>query len=274
MRLRDVSLAITRPTGYPELDAVLAALVDGARSVLEDNFCGAYLHGSFGSGDADEFSDVDFVIVTNEELTAGQVDGLQSLHRRLYALESVWAQHLEGSYIPRRHLRRMDWSHRPFLFLDNGANELVWDSHCNTAVVRWLLRERGAILAGPDPKTLVDPVSPADLRREARVRVREYADWASESTAAGPMSRWTQPYLVLTFCRLLFTLVEGRVAAKREAAEWALRAVDQEWASLIRKAVADRADPWERVHQPAGSDLVERTLRFGDYAVAEAVRRP
>ena len=252
---------------------MLGELVAGARAVLGDTFCGAYLHGSFATGDADESSDVDFVIVSHGDLTDGHIHGLQSLHRRLHALESAWAQHLEGSYIPRRHLRRMDWTHRPFLFLDNGAEELVWDSHCNTAVVRRLLRECGLVLDGPDPKTLVDPVSAADLRREARVRVREYADWASES-AARPMSRWTQPYLVLTFCRLLFTLVEGRVAAKREAAEWALRALDTEWASLIRKAVADRADPWERVHQPAEPHLVERTLRFGDYAVAEAARRP
>jgi hypothetical protein len=252
---------------------VLGELVAGARAVLGDAFCGAYLHGSFATGDADEFSDVDFVIVSHGDLTDDQVHGLRSLHRRLYVLESAWAQHLEGSYIPRPRLRRMDWTHRPFLFLDNGANELVWDSHCNTAVLRWLLREHGVTLSGPDPKTLVDPISAADLRREARVRVREYADWAAESSAAVPMSRWAQPYLVLTFCRLLLTLVEGRVAAKREAAVWALRALDEEWASLIRQAVADRADPWERVHQPAERDLVERTLRFADYAVAEA-RRP
>ena len=251
---------------------MLGELVAGARGVLGDTFCGAYLHGSFATGDADEFSDVDFVIVAHDELDPWQVDGLQSLHRRLHALERAWAQHLEGSYIPRGHLRRMDWTHRPFLFLDNGAEELVWDSHCNTAVVRWLLREHGVILSGPDPKTLVEPVSAADLRREARVRVQEYADWAAESSAAVPMSRWAQPYLVLTFCRLLFTLVEGRVAAKREAADWALRALDEEWASLIRRAVADRADPWGRVHQPAERDLVERTLRFADYAVGEAAR--
>jgi len=253
---------------------VLGDLVTGARISLGDTFCGAYLHGSFAIGDADEFSDVDFVIVSHDDLTDGQVRRLQSLHRRLYTLESAWAQHLEGSYITRRQLRRIDWMHRPFLYLDNGANELVWDPHCNTAVVRWLLREHALVLAGPDPKTLVDPVSASDLRREARVRVREYAEWAPEPAGAGPMSRWKQPYLVLTFCRLLFTLVEGRVAGKRQAADWALRALDEEWASLIRTAVADRADPWIRALQPAERDLTERTLRFAEYAVAEAAQRP
>jgi len=250
------------PTRFPELDAVLAALVDGAQRVLEDNFCAAYLHGSFATGDADEFSDVDFVIVSHEELTDEQQRGLQLLHRRLYALASPWAQHLEGSYIPARDLRHMDWSHRPFFFLDNGAEELVWDGHCNTAVVRRLLREHGLVLAGPDPKAIVEPVSGADLQLEARARVRDYADWAHE----GPMSAWKQPYLVLTFCRLLFTLAERRVAAKREAAEWALEMLDRRWATLIRQALADRADPWQRVHRLADPDVAASTLELADWA--------
>ena len=82
------------PTHYPELNAVLAELVDGARANLGDTVCGAYLRGSFATGDADEFSDVDFVIVTHDVPTAAQEDSLQSLHHRLYALESAWAQHL------------------------------------------------------------------------------------------------------------------------------------------------------------------------------------
>jgi hypothetical protein len=262
-----VRLPGVRPTAYPELNAVLAELVDGARASLGATFCGAYLHGSFAAGDADEFSDVDFVIVTHDEPNAAQEDSLQSLHRRLYAMESTWAQHLEGSYVPRHQLRCMDWSHRTFLFLDNGANELVRDAHCNTAVVRWLLRERGVILAGPDPKKLVDPVTASDLRREALVRVQEYADWAHELSV---MTRWQQPYLVLTFCRLLLTIGTGRVGSKAEAGEWACGALDPEWASLVRQALADRADPWERVSQPAERDLAERTVAFADYAVGAA----
>jgi predicted nucleotidyltransferase len=253
---------VTGPTRFPELNAVLSELVDGARSVLGDDFCAAYLHGSFATGDADEFSDVDFVIVCNDELTDEQQRGLQVLHRRLHALASPWAQHLEGSYIPARHLHRVDWSHRPFFFLDNGARELVWDDHCNTAVVRWLLREHGLVLAGPDPKTIVEPVSGADLQREARARAHDYADWAH----AEPMSAWMQPYLVLTFCRLLFTLANGRVATKREAADWALETLDPQWAPLVRQALADRADPWQRVHSPARPGLAARTLELAAWA--------
>ena len=260
------------PTAFPDLNAVLRELVGAARLVLGENFCGAYLQGSFATRFADIFSDVDFIVVTHEELSGEQEAGLQAMHRRIYMLETPWAQHLEGSYVPASRLRRMDWSRSPFLYLDNGSDRLVFDSHCNTAVVRWLLREHGLALAGPEPRTLIDPVSAPDLQREAAARVHEYAESARESTEAGPMSRWEQSYLVITFCRLLFTLSEGRVASKGEAAAWALETLDHDWHGLIRRAVEDRPDPWERVYQLAEPDLAQHTLQFGAYALKAAMR--
>lgn len=258
------------PTAYPDLNAVLAELVSSVRAILRESFCGAYLQGSFAIGDADVHSDVDFVVVTHDEVTDDELAALQAMHARIYALDVPWAQHLEGSYVPKERLRRVDPLRSELLYLDNGASALIRDSHCNTAVVRWTLREHGVVLAGPDPRELVDPVSADDLRSEAAVGVREYADWAPEPTKAGPMSRWKQPYLVLTFCRLLHTLAEGRVTSKREAGEWAIRELEPEWASLIGRALADRPDPWARVFQRAEPAAIERTLAFAEYAVRVA----
>jgi hypothetical protein len=257
-------------TPFPELDGVLREFLDGVRTSLGDDFCGAYLQGSFAVGDADEHSDVDFVVVVHHEVTPGQLERLQALHSRLHELPVGWAQHLEGSYISKARLRRIDPTRAPLPFLDNGSRALVWDAHCNTAVVRWSLREHGIVLAGPDPAELVDPVSADELRAEARVAVRAYVEWAPEPTIAGPMSRWKQPYLVLTFCRLLHTLETGTVSSKRVAGLWALGALHREWAPLIRRALADRPDPWVRIHQVADSTAAERTLQFAAYAEAQS----
>ena len=260
------------PTAYPELNDVLRELVESVRSILAENFCGAYLQGSFAIGEADLHSDVDFVVVTHEEVGEEQLAGLQELHKRIYGLESPWAQHLEGSYFPETLLRRVDPSRTPLLFLDNGASELVRDEHCNTAIVRWLLREHGVVLAGRDPRQLVDPVSPAELRSEALEVMPEYAAWAHAAAEAGPMSRWQQPYLVLTLCRILHTIHSGTVVSKRESGEWALGALAAEWADLVQRAVADRPDPWRRVHESADPEDVDRTLAFIDYAIDGARR--
>jgi hypothetical protein len=266
------------PTLYPELNAVLEELVSSIRAALGDNFCGAYLQGSFAVGDADEHSDVDFIVAINDELTDEQLASLQTMHKRLYALDSSWAQHLEGSYVPKEALRYVDPEHSPYWYLDNGASELVQDNHCNTAVVRWTLREHGFVLDGPDPASLVEPVTAAQLHAEALAGIDEFVAWAHEpqdrfkdAQGRGPdMSRWKQPYLVLSFCRLLHTLEAGIVASKRQAGEWALGALDPEWVPLIQQALDDRPDPWGRVHQPADPKLEARTLEFANYAASSA----
>jgi hypothetical protein len=150
---------------------------------------------------------------------------------------------------------------------DNGASELIWDSHCNTAVVRWSLREHGVVLAGLEPNTLVDPVTAADLRAEIVAELPEWWDYARLPTKVGSMSRWLQPYVVVSFCRMLHTFTLGRVASKRESGEWALGALDPEWVPLIRRALDDRPDPWERVYQPAAPEDAKSTLAFVDYAI-------
>lgn len=250
----------TGPTAYPELNAVLKDFVESVEATLGENFVGAYLQGSFAVGDADEHSDVDFIVATYDELSDAQVEALQGMHKGIYALESSWAQHLEGSYIPKDELRRVDESRSPYWYLDNGASELIRDNHCNTAVVRWSLRERGVVLAGPDPKSLVEPVSAAQLRREILTTMEEWVAWAHMPTNAGPMSRWLQPAIVLSYCRLLQTFETGRVTSKREAGEWALGALDSEWSNLIQRAMDTRL--------PGGRPgRHQRTLAFVDYAV-------
>ena len=261
---------VAAPTSFEDLNGLLDEFVDGVREILGANFVGAYLVGSFAVGDADEHSDVDWIVATDGEVTSKQEARLGELHARLYALETPWAQHLEGSYVPKERLRRVDPERSPFLFLDNGASELIRDPHCNSAVVRWSLREHGIPLAGPEPETLVDPVPPDVLREEARLVMRESDEWTHAPTKAGGMSRWLQAYIVLSFCRMLYTIATGVVGSKRVAGEWALDALDPEWRALIQQALDDRPDPWARVYQEATAENAERTFAFIRYARVRA----
>jgi len=268
----DISDRVPSPTSFSQLNAVLDELVTSVRSILGDNFHGAYLQGSFAVGDADEYSDVDFIVATHDEVGVEARAALQAMHERLYGLETHWAQHLEGSYVPKDSLRLRDPARRPYLYLDNGSAALELDNHCNTHVVRWSLREHGVTLAGPDPKSLVDPVPADGMRAELVAAVREYAAWAPEPTRAGAMSEWKQIFLVLMFCRMLHTLTTGRVVSKRASGDWALRSLAPEWAGLIQRALDDRPEPWARVHRPADPEVAEQTLKFAEYALAEAER--
>jgi hypothetical protein len=261
-------------TRFPELNDVLERLVDGARSVLGSNFVGAYLQGSFAVGDADEHSDVDFLVVVERELTEREQAELQALQEQLFALPSQWAQHLEGSYVPREQLRRRDPERRPWFYFDNGAVEPAWDPHDNTPVVRWSLREHGVVLAGPETKRLVDPVSADELRAEARRALPEFVAWAPEPTRTGGMSRWKQRLLVLSLCRILHTLDAGIVASKRKSGKWALRVLDPEWHRLIQEALEPHGEPWADLWEPADPQAAERTLAFCEFAVRASAGTP
>ncbi|MBN2588074.1 MAG: nucleotidyltransferase domain-containing protein, partial [Candidatus Fermentibacteraceae bacterium] len=81
-------------------------LVDGARDELGDNLIGVYLVGSLATGDFDADSDVDFLVVTEEEISEENVLSLQAMHTRIHGIGCYPAQHLKGSCISRDVLNR------------------------------------------------------------------------------------------------------------------------------------------------------------------------
>ncbi|MGD8969534.1 MAG: nucleotidyltransferase domain-containing protein [Anaerolineae bacterium] len=164
------------PTPYTELNEVLGELVSRIQGILGDDFVGAYLQGSFAVGDFDRHSDVDFIVVVGDEVTSAQVDALRVMHDQVYALESEWAKHLEGSYLPREVLRQHSRRGEDLWYLDHGARSPIRSDHSNTILVRWVVRERGVRLAGPPPKTLVDPITEEALRAEI---FETLAKWAN-----------------------------------------------------------------------------------------------
>jgi Nucleotidyltransferase domain len=130
------------PTLYTDLNAVLHELVGRVKNDLSDNFIGAYLQGSFAIGDFDTHSDVDFIVITAADISDSQLSALQEVHGDIFDLSSPWAQHLEGSYIPKDALGQFPPSPRLFYYLDNGQQELIRSDHDDCLVVYWVLREK------------------------------------------------------------------------------------------------------------------------------------
>jgi hypothetical protein len=287
-----------RPTPYADLNAVLAELVQRARTLLADNFVGAYLQGSFALGDFDERSDLDFVVVTQEDIPRDQVPALQAMHDALHALPSPWARRLEGSYAPKAILKRWSTTPRdppddprpegwtdpgtsgmaprvyPFLFLGNGERVLVRSEHDNTQVVRWILREKGVVLAGPNPRGLVDAVLPEALREEVK-SLLDRLDIMDEPTITETM--WVQCFMALMTARMLYALATGRIGSKKMAVTFAKQRLEPRFASLVERAWREReARPEEEAelrayfHAKADPDDAAMTLDLIRHARAVA----
>lgn len=259
---------VNHPTPYPELDAVLAELVARVEAMLGDRLVGAYLQGSFAVGDFDVDSDVDFVIVTEDDLGSGEAAALTAMHEEVYRLPSTWAQHLEGSYFPREVLRANREPREELWYLDHGSQVLVRSTHCNTSIVRWVLREQGVALAGPPPAMLVDPIPVEVLRREISATIR---DWGTEilRDPSAFENRFFQGFILLSYCRMLHDLHTGRPGSKRAGAEWAKSHFGGGWPPLIDRAWETRPDPATSVRQEPDRADFEATLRF----VAEVMQR-
>ena len=65
------------PTAFPDLNSLLFDLVARLRTALGSNLCSVYLHGSFAAGGADRHSDVDFIVVTEGEVSETELEAFR-----------------------------------------------------------------------------------------------------------------------------------------------------------------------------------------------------
>jgi hypothetical protein len=177
--------------------------------------------------------------VTQEHLPRDIFDDLKEMHARLRLEPSVWAQKLEGAYLPKVQLRRHDPSHAPIPWLGVDGHFTLETLGSDWILQRWILREKGLVISGPHLRDLIDPVSAEDLREAVRGSLRGWWSPPFPSPERFQSDEY-QAYAVLTMCRSLYLLKYGRVASKPEAARWAIKALGEPWRSLIASATAWR----------------------------------
>lgn len=252
-------------TPFPELNAVLAEFAETVRTILGGTYVGTYLQGSFALGGGDAESDADFVVVTTVPPAGDAEAALRRLHAEIPDRPGIWNRNLEGSYAPLGDLLDNARVGLPWLFVDRGHREAVWDPHCNTPHTRWILRNHGIVIDGPPPAEVVADVAEETLRDEARAAlpgtlagIREWADMDHA---------WTQRYVVQTYCRVLCTALTGRVVSKPEALRWAAETLDPRWRPLLAQVAADRLTPWRQVDPPRPGSMA-LAYEFAAYAEA------
>ncbi len=232
------------PTPYPDVNAALRYFRSGVQTALGHRFCGMYLTGSLALGDFDpRSSDIDFIVVTDGDVTTDELAALQALHARFNAGESPWATEVEAVYIAQDALRRHDPARSLHPHIERGAGETLRMDQLDSGwvVQRHILRQCGIAVAGPPPHTLIDPVDPRELHQAVALLMREW--WGPMVDDPWPLKRsGYQAYAVLTMCRMLYTLQHGAVVSKPAAARWAREILGQHWASLIERALAWRKD--------------------------------
>jgi hypothetical protein len=224
------------PTSYKDVNTLLLFMFPKIQAILGDQFVGFYLYGSLSLGDFDPASsDVDFLVVTTEDISEEIFESLRDIHALIASSNLPYANYIEGSYIPLKALRRYDPhnAHHPTIGIDWPFRIALHGS--NWILERYILREHGVIVYGPPPQTLIDPVTPEEMRVAVCEQLKNF--WSVQLD--GP--EWLRPrsyqaFAVLTLCRALYTLHQGMVSSKPHAALWAQETYPQ-WKPIIERSL-------------------------------------
>jgi hypothetical protein len=229
-------------TPYSDVNQILNLLLKNAREILKDQFVGMYLYGSLSSGHFNsETSDIDFLVVTKDSLSANTIAELESMHQRFWASGRKWASKLEGAYIPQNDIRRYHADSPPAPIVNEGRF-YIGGFGSDWIIQRHVIRECGVVLAGPDPKSLIDPVDPDNIRRAVWGILNEWwfpmlddSSWLREDGSH------YHSFAVITMCRALHALQHGTIVSKPTAVRWAKQELGSQWHKLIDRAIASQS---------------------------------
>lgn len=241
------------PTPYPDINTTLCALRSALTDLLGPRLIGIYLYGSLATGDFDpETSDIDFCVVTTD-LVTDLAEQLEAVHTAMWTSADAWPKKLEGAYVDALQIRAHRSKGDPVPCVNEERFYLA-PLGSDWIIQRHVIREHGIVICGPDPTTLIDPVSPDQLRGSVRAYL---ADWWRPML--DDSDRLNDPgyrtYAVLSMCRARYTLKFGQIASKRQSAEWLMGETPGPAADAIRGAL----DPGQE--SPPGINITKQLIR-------------
>jgi hypothetical protein len=258
------------PTPFADVNLVLADFLARIQALLGSHFLGMYLVGSLALGDFDpRSSDIDFVVVTDTDIADDLFGTLQDIHAQFAASSSPWADKIEAVYIPSPALRHAAPNPSHYPQIEKGTRlfraplESGWVFQCIT------IRDRGVVVAGPDPHTLVDTIHPQAIHSAVAAIAALWLEQADTDPTwlAWLQQRHHQTFVILTLCRLLYSLATGSVVSKPRAAEWIQKELGEPWAMLIERSLAKQ----HKAGDIARSE-VDETLAFIQFTLEQSKR--
>lgn len=258
------------PTPFAAVNTVLRNFREQIQPLLRSRFLGMYGIGSLALGDFDPASsDLDFIVVTNDDLDTPLVDGLHDIHAQFAASASPWAARIEAVYAPQAVLSAQQATTRTYPQIEKGTSlvqtplEPGWVFQC------WTLRERGLVIAGPHPQTFVAPIEPQAM--DAAV-VRIAGEWLAAAHHDPTWLLWLSErphhlFVMQTLCRLLYSLATREVTSKPRAVQWAQQTLGVPWAALIHRSRTASSQS-----ETLTQSEIEQTIAFIDFTVQQGQR--
>lgn len=220
------------PTPYADINLLLEQLLSGVQKILGKKLTGFYLFGSLVTGDFERRrSDIDLIAATSSDIAEKEVEALQKMHHDFADKNKEWNDRIEVAYPSVTALKTFKVHQSKMAIIHPGEPFHVKEVGKDWLMNWYTVREKGVVLFGPSPKTLIEPIS----KEEFIHAVQEYAKLLNKRIYHMPMGRSGQAYTILTMCRVLYTSQKGEQVSKKRAALWAEKEFPQ-WALLIQNA--------------------------------------
>lgn len=192
----------------------------GLLEILGDNLVAAYIHGAAAFPDTVPTGDIDFHVILQGPLTAGERKALETLHAELGRQYPPLVAGMDGYYLLMSDARG---AIPPRSQMWANAVDNSWALHR-----AHLLAGRCIALYGPDPVEIYT----APFWSELETALLGELDYVERHLDEYP------DYCVLNLCRLVYSFqVRDVVVTKAFAAEWARKALPA-WRNAVELAVA------------------------------------
>src|SRR5215213_3671111 len=192
-------------TADTEINELLDSLLAQIQAVLDQKLVGVYLFGSLVWGDFDpESSDIDLLVATASDIDDQEFGDLDQMQLGFVEKHKRWEGRIEIIYLSTAALQTFK-SHsykravispgEPFHFKESDPGWLMnW----------YMVQEQGRTLFGPDPSTLIDPISKQEFIQTVKQHAARWGEWVNDAH-----NRPSQAYAILTMCRALYTCTHG-----------------------------------------------------------------
>ena len=258
---------VTVPGG--DAQEVLRSLTSALQELRTDRLLAAYVHGSLVTGDfAPGRSDLDVLVVLADEPDEPLLAALAPALARVERRHPAWAGRVELELVSTAALEAGSHDRleaEPHLIARVSPGEAL---HLLPAtrhrVLGWeAVRQTGRVLLGPPPDRLLPRVDAHLVRAALLDHVRDWPLWVRDMRDAGG-----QAYAVLTTCRALVRLQDGRQLSKRQAADRLLERATPAQAGLVRWA----RDWWYDGGRADAPPRTDEVVAFVDDLSAQLLR--
>lgn len=262
-----ITMMQTDPTPYADINALLGQLLSRLQTILGKKLVGFYLYGSLVTGDFDHASsDIDLLAATASDLDEKECATLQHMHLDFAHTHKEWDDRIEVAYLSVAALKTYRSHMSKMAIISPGEPFHVKEAGKDWLMNWYVVRQKGIVLYGPSPQMLIDPISKEELLHAVQEHAKAWRDWIQQTRL-----RRSQAYAILTMCRVLYTLKNGEIVSKKQAAVWAEKELP-EWSAFIRQALLWRA-AW-RDEQVDHDTTLPETLRFVHFVLNQCENDP